>query len=58
MKIRHEEACEGALYDAEECFDSLWSEDCTNELFNAGCDNENLAQMCPLENTEQKWDFC
>ena len=45
IKRGHEEACEVVVYDAEKCFDSLWSEDCTNELYNAGCDNVKLALL-------------
>ena len=41
----NEEPCELAIYDAEKCFDSLWSEDCINELYEAGCTDDKLALL-------------
>ena len=41
----NEEACEIGVYDAEKCFDSLWTEDCINDLYEAGCHDDKLVLL-------------
>ena len=41
----NEEPCELGIYDAEKCFDSLWSQDCLNDLYEAGCIDDKLVLL-------------
>ena len=39
------EAHDLQVYDAEQCFDSLWLQECINALFEAGFTNDKLSLL-------------
>ena len=48
-----EEACEISVYDAEKCFDSLWTFECINDLYESGLQNDKLAVLFAINKNAQ-----
>ena len=53
VKRGTEEPVDVCAYDAEKCFDSLWTHECINELYESGLRNDKLAVLFAINKNAQ-----
>ena len=53
VKRGREEAVDICAYDAEKCFDSLWTYECINDLYESGLQNDKLAVLFAINKNAQ-----
>ena len=53
IKRGNEEAVDICAYDAEKCFDSLWTYECINDLYESGLQNDKLAVLYAINKNAQ-----
>ena len=53
VKRGTEEAVDICAYDAEKCFDSLWTYECINDLYDSGLQNDKLAVLFAINKNAQ-----
>ena len=52
-KRGNKETLDVCAYDAEKCFDALWTYECVNDLFEAGLQNDKLSLLFEINQSEQ-----
>ena len=53
IKRGSEEAVDICAYDAEKCFDALWTYECINDLYEAGLQNDRLTLLFKMNQSAQ-----
>ena len=53
VKRGNEEPVDVCAYDAEKCFDSLWTHECINDLYESGLRNDKLAVLFAINKNAQ-----
>ena len=53
IKRGSQEAVDICAYDAEKCFDALWTYECINDLFDAGLQNDRLTLLFIMNQSAQ-----
>ena len=53
VKRGTEEGIDICAYDAEKCFDSLWTYECINDLYDSGLQNDKLAVLFAINKNAQ-----
>ena len=53
VKRGNEKPIDICAYDAEKCFDSLWTFECINDLYESGLQNDKLALLFAINKNAQ-----